>query len=69
MENADNILAANYFSYNYGFLYAQAIKEHFELPCSLPEEEEAREMEFAEIMVKVARYDVPLSLEIWAWCL
>ena len=69
LEDADHILAANYFSYNYGFLYAQAIKDHFKLPCSLPEEEEAREMEFVEIMVKVARYDVPLSLEIWTWCL
>ena len=69
VEDADHILAANYFSYKYGFLYAQAIKDHFKLPCSLPEEEETREMEFAEIMVKIARYDIPLSLEIWAWCL
>lgn len=69
VEDADHILAANYFSYKYGFLYAQAIKDHFKLPCSLPEEEETREMEFAEIMVKIARYDIPLSLEIWSWCL
>lgn len=70
VEDVDRVLAANYFSYKYGFLYAQAIKDHFKLPCSLPEEEETREMEFAEIiMVKIARYDIPLSLEIWAWCL
>lgn len=69
VEDADRVLAANYFSYKYGFLYAQAIKNHFRLPCSLPEEEETRKMEFAEIMVKIARYDIPLSLEIWSWCL
>lgn len=69
VEEADCILAANYFSYKYGFLYAQAIKDHFKLPCSLPEEEETREMEFVEIMVKIARYDISLSFEIWSWCL
>lgn len=69
VEDADRVLAANYFSYKYGFLYAQAVKDYFKLPCSLPEEEETREMEFAEIMVKIARYDIPLSLEIWSWCL
>lgn len=66
VEDADHILAANDFSYNYGFLYAQAIKDHFKLPCSLPEEEETREMEFVEVMVKIARYDIPLSFEIWS---
>lgn len=39
------------------------------MPCSLPEEKETREMEFAEILIKITRYDIPLSLDIWAWCL
>lgn len=69
LERADNILAANYLSNEDGFLYAQAVKDHFELPCSLPEEDAAREMEFSEIMIKIARYDITLSFEIWAWCL
>ena len=34
LESADHILAANYLSNEDGFLYAQAIKEHFTLQCS-----------------------------------
>lgn len=69
LENADHILAANYLSNEDGFLYAQAIKEHFTLPCSLPDEDAEREMEFPEILIKIAWYDIPLSYEIWSWCL
>ena len=69
LKNADSVLAANYLSNEDGFLYAQAIKDHFELPCSLPEEDATREIEFFEIMTKLARYDMRLSFEIWSWCL
>lgn len=69
LECADNVLAANYLSNEEGFLYAQAIKEHFTLPCSLPDEDAKREMEFPEILIKIARYDIQLSFEIWSWCL
>lgn len=69
LENADHILAANYLSNEDGFLYAQAIKEHFTLPCSLPDEDATREMEFPEILLKIAWYDIQLSFEIWSWCL
>lgn len=69
LENADHILAANYLSNEDGFLYAQAIKEHFTLPCSLPDEDAAREMELHDILAKIARHSVPLSFEIWSWCL
>lgn len=69
LENADHILAANYLSNEDGFLYAQAIKEHFTLPCSLPDEDATREMEFPEILLKIAWYDIQLSFETWSWCL
>lgn len=68
VEKADEILAANYLSYSYGFLYAQAIKDNFDLPCSLPNEDEKQEMEFYEILVKLAKRDVPLTLKVWKWC-
>ena len=69
IENADSIIAANYFEYSRGFLYAQAIKENFRVPCTLPDEDEKPEIDFCDIIRKIARTDVPLSLEIWAWCL
>lgn len=68
-QNADNILAANYLAYDSGFLYAQAIKDNFELPCSLPNEDEKQEMEFYEILVKLAKRDIPLTLKVWEWCI
>jgi len=68
-EKADTIIAANYLAYDSGFLYAQAIKDNFELPCHLPDEDEKQEMEFREIMVKIAKRNIPLALEIWDWCL
>ena len=68
-ENADKVLAANYLSHTYGFLYAQAIKDNFVLPCSLPDEDEQREMDFYEILVKLAKYDIPLTFKVWNWCL
>lgn len=67
-EKSDTVLAARYLSPIYGFLYAQAIKDNFELPCSLPDEKDKREMRFYEIMIKIARYDIPLALKIWKWC-
>ncbi|MGN1123502.1 MAG: hypothetical protein ACI4RR_04100, partial [Eubacterium sp.] len=44
-------------------------KDNFKLPCSLPDEDESREMELPQILCKIAKRDIPLSLEIWHWCL
>lgn len=69
IDNADSIIAANYFEYKRGFLYSQAVKENFRVPCTLPDEDEDSEIDFCDIVRKIARTDVPLSLEIWSWCL
>lgn len=69
LEQGDQILAANYLIYEGSFLYSQAIRDHFVLPCALPEEDEAREIEFAKLLEKIARQDVELSFQIWNWCL
>lgn len=69
LDHADDILAANYLSCDSGFLYAQAIKDHFDLPCSLPDEDEKQEMELYEILVKLAKRDLPFALKIWEWCI
>lgn len=68
-KNADSIIAADYLSHDGGFLYAQAIKDNFSIPCSLPDEDETREMEFSDVLCKIAKRDVPLSFEVWSWCL
>ena len=68
LEQADSIIAANYFSHESGFIYAQAIKDHFQLPCALPDEDEWQEMSPDEIFCKLAKRDIPLTLQIWNWC-
>ncbi len=69
IDNADTIPAANYLTHDGEFLYAQAIKDNFSLPCSLPDEDETRKLEFYEVLCKIAKYDVPLSFEVWSWCM
>lgn len=69
IDNSDTIPAANYLTHDGEFLYAQAIKDNFSLPCSLPDEDETREMYFPQIICKIAKRDIPLSFEVWSWCL
>ena len=69
IEKADTVLAANYLSHTDGFLYSQAVKDNFDLPISLPDEDEKREFEFYEIIKKLAKKDIPLSFEVWSWAL
>lgn len=69
IDNADTIPAADYLTHDGEFLYAQAIKDNFSLPCSLPDEDETREMYFPQIICKIAKRDIPLSFEVWSWCL
>lgn len=67
VENADTILAANYCTHDYGFLYAQAVKDNFTLPVSLPDEDEMPEYSIVEIITKIAKKDVDLALQVWVW--
>lgn len=69
LEQADTILAANYLSPSDGFLYAQAIKDHFVLPVFIPKEDAQRKRDFHQVLLTIARKDIPCSLEAWRWCL
>lgn len=69
IDNSDKITAANYLSHDGGFLYAQAIKDNFLLPVSLPDEDEYREYELSEALCKIAKRNISLSFEVWEWTL
>ncbi len=69
VEQADSVIAANYLAHDTGFLYAQAIKDNFTLPISLPDEDEARVFELSNALCKIAKKNIPLSFEVWEWCL
>lgn len=68
-SNSIKITAANYLSHEGGFLYAQAVKDIFQLPVSLPDEDEYREYELPDTLCKIAKRNVALSFEVWEWAL
>lgn len=69
LEQNDKIIAANYLTaYGY-FLFSQAIKDNFDVPVTLPDEDESKEFPLEEILKKIHKKDVPLTLKIWDWCI
>lgn len=66
--NSDT-LAAQYLTVYRGFLYAQAVKDHFSLPTSIPDEDEIPKTYFRDLMQEVAEEDPALAVEIWGWCI
>ena len=69
LDNADSITAANYLISHGKFLYAQAVKENFELPVSLPDEDEYRISDFSDVIRRIAEHNIALSFEVWEWSL
>lgn len=61
--------AAKYLTVYNGFLYAQAIKDHFTLPIDIPDEDDSIETFFDELIREVAEEDPKLAVEIWSWCI
>lgn len=69
LNQADTVTAAKNITQYGKFLFSQAIKDNFDLPCNLPDEDEEPEMTLSDIVNKVSRYDCELAARIWAWCL
>ncbi|MCD8005834.1 MAG: hypothetical protein LUF29_02510 [Oscillospiraceae bacterium] len=62
-------IASKYLTRNGAFLFTQAIKENFELPIELPDEDEHPEIDPCNSLRKIARYDADLALKAWNWML
>ena len=60
--------AARYLSVDDGFLYWQAIREHFTLPIDLPDAEEEPDSDFSDIFLELAEEDPALAVKVWSWC-
>lgn len=69
LEQSDRIVAANYLTVDGDFLFSQAVKDNFELPVTLPDEDEESEFPLRDILKKIQRKNVPLALKIWEWCI
>ena len=50
-----------------GFLFVQAIKENFELPIVIDDEDEKVIHDFNEIFMQVAEENPQLAVDIWTW--
>lgn len=61
-------IAAKYLTPYDGFIYAQAIKENFDLPISFEDEDEDSTVWFPEIFMELSEEDPTLAVEVWAWC-
>ncbi len=68
LEQGDTVVAADYLTPDGDFLFAQAIKDHFDLPVTLPDEDETSEFSFIKILLKIEKKDVSLALRVWDWC-
>lgn len=62
-------LPFKYLTYDSGFLLTQAAKEHFDLPCTFPDEDDCPKTWLEELLRRVARRDARLAVEVWAWCM
>lgn len=50
-------------------LYCKAMREHFELPITLPPENKGSELLLYQALVKIARKDILLTFQVWKWCI
>ena len=66
---AAETVASKYLTVYDGFLYAQAIKEHFELPIEVKDEDEEPKTYFDDLFMEIAEENVALALKIWVWCI
>lgn len=68
LEKASTVLAAHYLTVDDGFLFAQAVKDHFPLPIEIEDEDEEPKLYFTELIKQLAKKDIPLSIRVWDWC-
>ena len=68
LENGDKLIAADYLTPDGDFLFSQAVKDNFDLPVTLPDEDETSEFDLSEIVRKIANRDAVLALRVWEWC-
>lgn len=60
-------VAARYLTLHDGFLYAQAVKENFQLPIAVPDEDEYPLTSLDDLFLDLAEEDPALAVRVWAW--
>ena len=62
-----NCVAARYLTIDRGFLYAQAVKENFQLPIAVTDEDEHPLTSLDDLFLDLAEEDPALAVRVWAW--
>lgn len=58
-------LAGRYFNSDGYVLLTQAVKEHFNLPCSFPDEDDYPKTNLEDALIRIARRNASLAVEVW----
>ncbi len=64
-----NTIASSYLTTNGIYLYSQAIKDHFDLPFSIPDEIDCVQTHFETLLQDLAEDNPKNAIKIWEWVL
>lgn len=60
-------VAAKYLTVYDGFIYAQAVKENFDLPVKVSDEDDESKTYFPNLFMQIVKKNLALAIDIWAW--
>lgn len=66
---SQSCVAARYLTRYDGFIFVQAIKDNFQLPIEVPDEDDEVKNYFPDFFMELAEEDVNLALDVWVWCI
>ena len=66
---SQSCVASRYLTRYDGFIFVQAIKEHFQLPFEVQDEDDEVKNYFPDFFMELTEEDVDLALDVWAWCI
>lgn len=66
---SSDTVAAKYLTVYDGFILGQAVKENFQIPVDVPDEDEESNVYFPTLFMNIAEEDVNLAVDIWVWCI
>lgn len=66
---SQSCVAARYLTRYDGFIFVQAVKDHFRLPIDVPDEDNEVKNYFPDFFTELAEENVDLALDVWVWCI
>ena len=66
---SQSCVAARYLTRYDGFIFVQAVKDHFRLPIDVPDEDDKVKNRFLDFFMELAEENVDLALDAWVWCI